>query len=77
VTSNLNRRIYEHKKKLIKGFTEKHSINRLVYFEIFQTPTDAIRREKQLKKWHRAWKITLIEKLNPDWIDLYETSLQE
>lgn len=77
VTSDLNRRVYEHKNKLIEGFTKKHSVSRIVYFEIFTSSTDAIRREKQLKKWNRAWKLALIEKLNPDWTDLYETSLQE
>ena len=77
ITGDLNRRIYEHKNKLIEGFTKRYSVNRLVYFEMFESATDAIKREKQLKRWNRAWKLALIEKLNPEWIDLYETSLQE
>jgi len=77
ITGNLDRRIYEHKNKLIEGFTKRYSVNRLVYFEIFESATDAIKREKQLKKWNRAWKLALIEKLNPEWTDLYEGSLQE
>ena len=76
ITSDLSRRIYEHKIKLVKGFTRKYSVGRLVYFEIFEAARDAIRREKQLKKWNRTWKLALIEKLNPEWIDLYEASLQ-
>ena len=75
ITSDLNRRIYEHRIKSIKDFTTKHSVSRLVYFEIFDSATDAIRREKQLKKWNRTWKLALIEKLNPEWADLYEASL--
>jgi putative endonuclease len=77
ITSDLNRRIYEHKNGLIKGFTKKYSVTQLVCFEIFESAVDAIRREKQLKKWTRAWKLALIEKLNPEWFDLYETSLHE
>ena len=77
ITSDLSRRTYEHKIKLVKGFTRKYSVDRLVYFEIFESATDAIRREKQLKKWNRTWKLALIEKLNPEWVDLSEASLQE
>jgi putative endonuclease len=70
VTSNLEKRIYEHKIKLIKGFTEKYNVNKLVYFEISNDIKSAINREKQLKKWNRNWKLNLIEKNNPDWVEL-------
>ena len=75
VTSDLNRRMYEHKAKLIPGFTAKYSIDRLVYYEVFESILVAIRREKQLKEWKRGWKIQLIEKINPLWIDLYNQNL--
>ena len=71
VTSNLQRRVYEHKHGIIPGFAKKYSVNRLVHAEKYRTMFDAIRREKRLKKWERTWKIQLIEKHNPDWIDLY------
>lgn len=71
VTNDLVRRVFEHKSKLIEGFTEKYDVVRLVYFEQFDDPENAIKREKRLKKWSRAWKISLIEKDNPDWNDLY------
>jgi len=71
VTSNLVKRIYEHKNELAEGFTKKYSIHNLVYFEITESVESAIAREKQLKKWNRAWKIRLIEKTNPEWRDLY------
>lgn len=70
VTNNLERRMYEHKNKLIEGFTKKYNLTKLVYFEVCNNINDAIRREKQLKNWHRAWKINLIEELNPNWNDL-------
>ena len=69
-TNDLERRIFEHKNKLIEGFTQKYSLNKLVYFECFQYVNDAIKREKQLKNWNRQWKIDLIEKENPKWEDL-------
>ena len=72
VTNDLQRRIYEHKHKLIDGFTKKYNLTSLVYFEIFNNMQDAIHREKQLKNWHREWKINLIESINPDWKDLSE-----
>ena len=71
VTSNLVKRIYEHKNELAEGFTKKYSVHKLVYFEITESVESAIAREKQLKKWNRAWKIRLIEKTNPEWRDLY------
>ena len=70
VTNNLERRVYEHKNKLIDGFTKKYNITSLVYFELFNSIEDAIRREKQLKNWHRQWKINLIESVNKEWKDL-------
>ena len=72
VTSNLEHRLYEHKNKLIDGFTAKYNVNRLVYFEEFNYIYDAIDREKQLKNWHRQWKINLIESVNPEWKDISE-----
>ena len=71
VTSNLIKRIYEHKNNLIKGFTKKYNIYNLVYYEITEDVNSAITREKQLKIWKRNWKIELIEKNNPGWKDLY------
>ncbi len=71
VTNNIIRRIYEHKQNLVQGFTQKYSIHQLVYYEEFSSSIEAITREKQLKKWKRAWKILLIEKKNPQWKDLY------
>jgi putative endonuclease len=71
MTNNLLRRIYEHKKKLIKGFTEKYGVDILVYFEETNEAAVAIIREKQLKRWKRNWKIELIESINPEWKDLY------
>jgi len=70
VTNNLERRIYEHKNKLIDGFSSKYNLNKLVYFEEYELIEDAIKREKQLKKWKRKWKEELIEKKNPFWKDL-------
>lgn len=75
VTSNLAKRGWEHKNKLVEGFTQKYQVHRLVYFETHEEKASAILREKQLKKWRRAWKIRLIEEQNPEWIDLYSTIL--
>ena len=72
VTNNLERRVYEHKHKLKDGFTKKYNLTKLVYFEMFNDINDAIKREKQLKNWHRQWKINLIESKNKDWKDLYD-----
>ncbi len=71
VTSNLIKRLYEHKNNIIEGFTKKYNIHKLVYYETTNDIESAIRREKQLKKWNRKWKINLIENSNPEWIDLY------
>lgn len=72
VTSNLSRRIDEHKRKLVDGFTKEYNISQLVYVEEFKNVNEAIDREKCIKKWNRAWKLRLMENQNPDWIDLYE-----
>lgn len=72
VTSNLAARVYQHKTKAVKGFTENYNVDKLVWFEIHDQIDEAIRREKQLKKWNRDWKIRLIEENNPEWVDLYE-----
>jgi putative endonuclease len=71
VTSDLARRIYEHKYDLVESFTKQYKVHSLVYFEITESIESAIDREKKLKKWNRAWKIRLIEKINPEWRDLY------
>jgi putative endonuclease len=71
VTSDLFKRIGLHKQDLIEGFTKKYRVHRLVYYEMHPTMEAAIRREKQLKEWRRAWKIRLIESMNPQWIDLF------
>ena len=70
LTNDLQRRVYEHKMGIKKGFTFKYGVNRLVYFETFQNIEEAIDREKKLKKWNRGWKIELFEKENPGWQDL-------
>jgi len=70
VTSNIERRVYEHKMKLIPGFTQRYKITRLIYLEEFADIRDAIAREKQLKSWNRSLKIALIERSNPEWQDL-------
>ena len=70
VTSNLQKRAWEHKNKVIAGFTKKYNINRLVYYELTDSIETAINREKQLKRWHREWKINLIKEMNPDFRDL-------
>ena len=72
VTNNLKRRIYEHKMKIIKGFTAKYNVSKLVYFEQTDSIESAILREKEIKKWRREKKNNLVEKLNPHWDDLAE-----
>ncbi len=72
VTSDLIKRIYEHKNDLIHGFTKKHGVHTLVWFEVHDDIREAIKREKQIKYWRRAWKLELIEKTNPDWRELYD-----
>ncbi|GAA0005821.1 GIY-YIG nuclease family protein [Bradyrhizobium diazoefficiens] len=73
ITNDPVRRTYEHRIKAVPGFTTKYNITRLVWFEIYDDPISAISREKELKKWKRAWKVQLIEKTNPTWDDLYES----
>jgi putative endonuclease len=71
VTNDLIRRVYQHKNKLLGGFTARYGIARLVWFEAYDDPVSAITREKEIKKWRRDWKIRLIEESNPEWRDLY------
>lgn len=71
MTTNLARRLYEHKNDLVDGFTKKYKCKTLVYFEEYDLYAQAIRREKRLKEWKRQWKIDLVETLNPEWRDLY------
>ena len=71
VTDDQARRVYDHKAKIIKGFTSKYDVSRLVWSEAYEQIAEAIPREKDLKKWRRDWKIRLIEEMNPEWEDLY------
>ena len=72
VTNDLVRRVWEHKNDVVAGFSRRHSVHRLVWYEIHESPYEAITREKQLKKWNRDWKVNLIQAMNPDWDDLYD-----
>jgi putative endonuclease len=72
VTGDLVRRVHQHREKAAAGFTSRYNAEKLVWFESYDDPVAAITREKELKKWRRAWKIALIEKDNPDWRDLYD-----
>jgi putative endonuclease len=72
VTSNLEKRAWEHKHDLVDGFTKKYGVHQLVYYELHADMASAITREKQMKTWNRAWKLKLIERHNPDWNDLWE-----
>ncbi|SHG09709.1 putative endonuclease [Desulfacinum infernum DSM 9756] len=72
VTSDLKKRVWEHKSGLVEGFTKKYGVKDLVYFEVHESAEAAITKEKRIKKWRRKWKIALIEKENPYWQDLYE-----
>ncbi len=73
VTSNLTKRVYEHKNGLVEGFTKKYGVHRLVYYEIAKDADTALSRERQMKKWNRAWKLRLIEEQNPEWADLFDS----
>ncbi len=73
VTSNLVKRVYEHKQGLVEGFTSKYVINDLVWYEMHESVESAIIREKQIKTWKRSWKLKMIEKENFNWTDLYES----
>ena len=77
ITSNLIKRVYEHKQGLIAGFTKKYNVHKLVYFETTHDVEGAVKRERQLKAWKRQWKIELIEKENSKWIDLYRFLLSQ
>lgn len=77
VTSNLERRVFEHKNKLVQGFTKQYGLNQLVYYETFSDIREAIQREKSLKRWYRDWKIDLICQHNPEWADLAEHVLMD
>ncbi len=72
VTTNLSRRIWEHREGIGAGFTRRYGVAQLVYFEYFASISDAIQREKRIKAWRRAWKIDLIRSMNPEWRDLYD-----
>lgn len=72
VTSNLVKRVWEHKNDCAQGFTKQYGTHMLVWFELHDTMENAIRREKQIKKWQRSWKFNLINRFNPNWHDLYE-----
>jgi putative endonuclease len=71
ITNDIVRRVHEHKKKVVPGFTAKYGVDRLVWFEVYDDPASAITREKAVKKWRREWKIRLIEEQNPEWRNLY------
>ena len=72
VTSDLLKRVWEHKNGVAEGFTKEYDIKTLVYYQVFDDAENAIKREKRLKKWNRTWKMRVIEEMNPDWKDLYE-----
>jgi putative endonuclease len=76
VTRDLVRRVYQHKTQATPGFTSRYGVQRLVWYEVYDDPTNAITREKGIKKWRRAWKLRLIEEANPTWRDLYEEITQ-
>ena len=72
VTSNLVKRVWEHREGVVEGFTKQYNVKRLVWYEVHEDPVEAIAREKRLKEWRRSWKIDLIEEKNPYWRDLYQ-----
>ena len=76
VTNDLKKRAWQHREKLVEGFTKRYNVTKLVYYQVFDDVRAAIAREKQLKKWNRAWKVQLIEKTNPEWRDLYDEITQ-
>jgi putative endonuclease len=73
VTSNLPKRIYEHKNGMVEGFTKNYGVHQLVYYEVAKDAETALSREKKIKKWNRAWKLKLIEEHNPEWADLCDS----
>jgi putative endonuclease len=72
MTSDLMKRVWQHKNRMVGGFTKKYHVMLLVYFEVHRHAEEALKREKQIKKWKRTWKLKLIEERNPNWEDLYE-----
>ena len=76
VTSNLVRRVWEHKENVVEGFSKRHGVHQLVYFELHESMQSAIAREKQIKNWRRSRKVGLIESLNPRWKDLWDEVIQ-
>ena len=75
VTSDLIKRVWQHRSDATEGFTQKYGVHRLVYYELHADMAEAIQREKRLKKWNRSWKIRLIEQENPEWLDLWPSLL--
>ena len=75
VTSDLSKRVWEHKTDFVEGFTKRYRVHYLVYYELHENMASAISREKQIKKWKRIWKLELIEKQNPDWRNLWKEIL--
>jgi putative endonuclease len=73
VTSDLVKRVWEHRNDLVEGFTKRYRIHRLVWYELHTTMASALQREKQMKEWKRVWKLAVIEKMNPGWRELYDT----
>jgi putative endonuclease len=73
VTSDLAKRIWEHRNNMVEGFTKRYGVRHLVWYELHESMESAIQREKRLKEWKRVWKLELIERTNPDWQDLYQT----
>jgi putative endonuclease len=73
VTSDLVKRVFEHKQNLVEGFTKKYHVHDLVYYEVHKEIKNALTREKQIKKWNRDWKLRIIEEMNPEWKDLYDS----
>jgi len=73
VTSDLKKRVWEHKQNMVEGFTKRYRVHQLVWYEVHDSMESAIAREKRLKEWKREWKLDLIEQNNPAWLDLYET----
>ena len=76
MTSDLVKRIWEHKNKVVKGFSSRYNVDRLVYYEVYDNAEAAVKRERNLKEWKREWKVRLIEEENAGWTDLYETICQ-
>jgi putative endonuclease len=76
ITSNLIKRVWEHREGVVDGFTKEYGVKRLVWYELTENPDAAITREKQIKAWKRGWKLKLIEEENPEWRDLYQDIIQ-